>query len=368
MSKALMQVSPKQKSFFRSQLLDWSRKHPRNLPWAGEKNPYLVWLSEIILQQTRVKQGIPYFEKFKQKYPTVNDLASASEDDLMKSWEGLGYYSRARNLHFSAKFIANELMGHFPSDYDSIRSLKGVGDYTAAAIASFAFGLAYAVLDGNVYRILSRFFGITDPIDTSRGKKNFTALAQRLLPQEVPAKYNQAIMDFGATQCTPKKPNCSICPLHNHCFAFQKDMIHQLPKKSKRITRKTRYFQYILINVEEDILIRKREQNDIWRKLYEFSLLETSSALSQEELLQLDNWKKLFQKNEVKIKHISKPFKQQLTHQQIIAQFWEVELCETSFSKIPGYIRTKRENLSNFAFPKIIDWYLQDNSLYLDLV
>ncbi|MFK8102922.1 MAG: A/G-specific adenine glycosylase [Saprospiraceae bacterium] len=363
----MYKFSSKQKSFFRTELLNWSKAFPRALPWVGEKDPYLIWLSEIILQQTRVQQGMPYFEKFKQKYPTVKDLANTPEDDLMKSWEGLGYYSRARNLHFSAKLIANERNGVFPTCYEDIRALKGVGDYTAAAIASFAFDLPYAVVDGNVYRVLSRFFGITDPIDVNKSKKQFAALAQELLADAPPASYNQAIMDFGAVQCTPKSPSCTTCPLQKNCQASQKNMVKNLPVKSKKIVKKTRYFNYLVLNIGTDVLISKREQRDIWRNLYEFLLLETDAMKTQEELVTLASWKTLFPDTSPEINRVSKPFKQQLTHQTIIAQFWEITLNESSFSKIIGYIRINRENLSNFAFPKLFDWYLQDNSLYLDL-
>ncbi|MEM6964892.1 MAG: A/G-specific adenine glycosylase, partial [Bacteroidota bacterium] len=213
------------KQFFTKQLLRWSETIDRPMPWKGEKNPYLIWLSEIILQQTRVEQGLPYFLKFKANYPTVHDLANAPEDEVMKLWEGLGYYSRARNLHFTAKFISKELNGIFPKNYDSILKLKGVGAYTAAAIASFAYDLPHAVVDGNVYRVLSRFFGIKTPIDTTEGKKQFTQLANELLVSDQAAKYNQAIMDFGAIQCMPKNPLCHECTFQTTCKAFQQKKI-----------------------------------------------------------------------------------------------------------------------------------------------
>ena len=211
-------------SFFTSTLLQWARTIERAMPWKGEKNPYLIWLSEIILQQTRVEQGTAYFLRFKENYPSLIDLANAPQDEVLKLWEGLGYYSRARNLHFTAKYIRDELDGVFPSDYGDILKLKGVGTYTAAAIASFAYDLPYAVVDGNVYRVLSRVFGIQTAIDSTAGKKEFAALAQALLDKKKAAIYNQAIMDFGASQCVPKKPNCSECPMKKHCVAHQKDL------------------------------------------------------------------------------------------------------------------------------------------------
>ncbi|MCR9286527.1 MAG: A/G-specific adenine glycosylase [Bacteroidetes bacterium] len=229
----------KQKQFFTKKLMEWFSQNHRPLPWKGEKNPYYVWLSEIILQQTRVEQGLPYFEKFKSTYPTVAGLANAPEDEVMKLWEGLGYYSRARNLHFTAKYISKELGGVFPSDFEGILKLKGVGPYTAAAIASFAFDLPHAVVDGNVYRVLSRFFGIEKAIDSTEGKKEFSKLAQTLIDTKQPANYNQAIMDFGATHCKPSSPNCGKCLMSLNCFAFKNSKIESLPFKSKK-KKKTR--------------------------------------------------------------------------------------------------------------------------------
>ena len=222
------------KHFFTKNLMAWFATNHRPMPWKGEKNPYLIWLSEIILQQTRVEQGLPYFLKFKENYPTVTDLANAPEDEVMRMWQGLGYYSRARNLHFTAKHIAYDLNGVFPKTYVEILKLKGVGTYTAAAIASFAYDLPNAVVDGNVYRVLARYFGIETPIDSTIGKKEFTKLAYELLDNKRPADYNQAIMDFGATQCKPKKPNCINCPLNQKCIGFNTQKIDTLPIKTKK--------------------------------------------------------------------------------------------------------------------------------------
>ncbi|MEO1264044.1 MAG: A/G-specific adenine glycosylase, partial [Bacteroidota bacterium] len=240
--------------------MEWFSTNHRPLPWKGEKNPYLIWLSEIILQQTRVEQGLPYFEKFKKKYPTVKDLANAPEDEVMKMWEGLGYYSRARNLHAAAKFIADELNGTFPDTFHEILGLKGVGPYTAAAIASFAYGLPHAVVDGNVYRVLSRFFGIEEPIDTTAGKKLFAALAQELLDEKQAGNYNQAIMDFGATHCTPALPACTSCLMKSKCTAFQKNTVNKLPVKIKKTKRRQRFFNYLILNEKGNVFIKKRTQ------------------------------------------------------------------------------------------------------------
>ncbi len=364
------------KLFFTLNLLRWHASHHRPLPWKGEKNPYLIWLSEIILQQTRVEQGLPYFEKFKEKYPAVHDLAGAPEDEVMKMWEGLGYYSRARNLHAAAKFIANELGGKFPDSYDGIRALKGVGDYTAAAIASFAFDLPHAVVDGNVYRVLSRYFGIEEPVDTTAGKKLFAKLAQELLelavrsPQStaLPGEYNQAIMDFGAGHCTPASPKCPDCPMQPHCEAFQQNKIDRLPVKSKKLERRQRFFNYLIFNQKESVFIKKRTEKDIWQNLYDFPLIETES-LPQERDFVLKNkiWAQWLGKTEYRLLRISAPFKQELTHQQIVARFWEIEVDGTFQPRDKSWIKTERRNLKNFAFPKVVDLYFKQKFLPLEL-
>ncbi len=354
-------------SYFTKQLLLWFATNHRPLPWKGIKDPYLIWLSEIILQQTRVEQGRAYYEKFRDRYPTVKHLAAASEDELMKMWEGLGYYSRARNLHTTAKRIADEFNGEFPNDYETIKSLKGVGPYTAAAIASFAFQLPHAVVDGNVYRVLSRFFGIETPIDLTEGKKQFAQLSELLLDKEQPGQYNQAIMDFGATQCTPKSPACHSCPLQNKCIAKREALTALLPVKAKKLKKRTRYFNYLVLKNKDRRWIRRREEKDIWQKLYEFPLIETKDIKEISKLKTTPEWAVYCGGNSSLIRR-SKPFSQQLTHQKIIAIFWEIEVEPIDFLKGKEIIEVKRENLRKFAFPKIIDLYLQDNSLYLELL
>lgn len=354
-------------TFFTNHLMEWFAQNDRPLPWKGEKNPYYVWLSEIILQQTRVEQGLPYFERFRAKYPKVEDLANAPEDEVMKLWEGLGYYSRARNLHFSAKLIANELAGVFPTTYDEILKLKGVGTYTAAAIASFAYDLPHAVVDGNVYRVLSRFFGIATAIDSTAGKKEFAALAQQLIDKKCPADYNQAIMDFGATHCLPANPKCKVCPMKTKCFAYQNKKIGELPFKEKKIKKRDRYFNYFIFKQNDFVHIQKRTRKDIWQNLYEFPLLETTKIIEESDLLKMDTWQTWTGIADVKTTKISKPYKQLLTHQKIIAQFWEVEVVGELLLTDEAVSLVKLGNLSKFAFPKVIDTYLKDKNNVLEL-
>lgn len=351
--------------FFTTQLLLWFATHERPLPWKGEKNPYLIWLSEIILQQTRVEQGLAYFERFRQKYPTIKDLADAPEDEIMKQWEGLGYYARARNLHFTAKHIAYNLNGVFPTTYPNILALKGVGTYTAAAIASFAYDLPYAVVDGNVYRVLARFFGILEAIDTTIGKKQFQELAQTLLAKQEAANYNQAIMDFGATVCMPKNPICEQCPLQKKCTAFKDNSIALLPFKSKKIKKTNRFFNFLIINLADTVLIEKRVAKDIWKNLYQFPLIESNAVIEKGDLEKTLAWQELFAKGTMQLKSVSQVFKQNLTHQKIHSRFWEIEVNLNFDAKNKDFITVKRENLNKFAFPKTIDCYLQDNSLFL---
>lgn len=353
--------------FFSSQLLDWSKTVDRPMPWRGEKDPYLIWLSEIILQQTRVEQGLAYYNKFKAAYPTVGHLAAASEDEVLKLWEGLGYYSRARNMHQTAQIIVERYAGVFPDQYKQIVSLKGIGPYTAAAIASFAFNLPYAVVDGNVYRVLARIFGIDTAIDSTEGKKKFAQLAQSLLDKENPGLYNQAIMDFGATLCTPKNPNCTKCPFMQHCVALEKKQIAALPVKKGKITKKDRYFHYLEIIYENQIFIKKRIEKDIWRNLYEFPLIEWPDPnLNINKLQENALFSSLGITNFTVVKR-SQTFSQTLSHQKIHAVFWVINLTELPEALPAPYQLIFQTNLNKLAFPKIIDCYLKDNSLNLVL-
>lgn len=341
---------------FTCQLLYWHRtENDRQMPWKGEKDAYKIWLSEVILQQTRVEQGWQYYERFVEKYPAIKDLAAATDEEVFKLWEGLGYYNRCKNLLYTARFITNERNGIFPDKYEDILALKGIGNYTASAIASFAFDLAYAVVDGNVLRVLSRVFGIKTPIDTTEGKQEFSALSEKLLDKEFPAAYNQAIMDFGATICTPSNPLCKNCHLQNICYAYKYSIADQLPVKEKRLVRKMRWLTYFIFIHEGNILINKRIEKDIWQNLYEFYLVENK---------QKHDWTKQKVKKWLLREHnshsdkicISTLYEQQLTHQNIKAQFIQIAL-----DKIPETLRTstwvKRAETNRLPFPKIINTY-----------
>lgn len=331
----------------------------------SHRDPYKIWLFEIIMQQTRISQGTPYYNSFIEKYPSVQDLAFADIDDVLKLWEGLGYYSRARNLHFAAKQVCNEYAGEFPTSSTELLKLKGIGKYTSAAIASFASDEKIGVVDGNVYRVLSRVFGIADPIDETKGQKKFYQLAQDLLDQRNPAKYNQAIMDFGALQCVPKNPNCKTCTLKNVCVAKEKNKITTLPVKAKKLIKKTRYFNYLEISYKASSVIRKRVAKDIWKLLYELPYIENKEKTIPSVAV-IKNWlkKELAYDQSFDFKNEQKVFKQQLTHQTIIGSFYKLELTKKPKVEEP-YKLLKTKALKDYAFPKIIDCYLSDNSISL---
>ena len=358
------------RTFFTKKLLQWWQIHKRDLPWKKTKDPYIIWLSEIILQQTRVKQGLPYFEKFVKAYPNVGRLANAPEDEVMRLWEGLGYYSRARNMHWTARYIHEELGGVFPQSYKEIIQLKGVGPYTAAAIASFAYDLPHAVIDGNVYRVLSRFFGIETPIDSTEGKKEFARLAAEVLDKKKSAAFNQAIMDFGSLQCKPQNPACTACPLQKKCVAFNQDRIQDLPVKSKKIKRKERFFNYLVLwNEKKQVCLQKRTGKDIWQNLYQFPLIESQQKLlNKEGLLQNENWSKLFDmkkpKPSIKLSSISPSYQQLLTHQKINACFFEIYINTANTPSVsrllPDTVWLAPSELKNYACPKIINRFIED--------
>lgn len=278
--------NPAATSFLAAALLAWYPRHRRDLPWRQTRNPYPIWLSEVILQQTRVAQGLPYYLDFVRSYPTVQDLAAAPEQEVMRHWQGLGYYSRARNMHHTAQQVVREFGGQFPGTYAGLLKLRGVGPYTAAAIASFAFHEAVAVLDGNVFRVLARLFGLHSDIAAPSSRKGFQALADQHLPAHEPAEFNQAIMEFGAIQCTPVKPDCLFCPLQSQCYAFQHGLVALLPVKAKAKAARTRYFHYLVLRYGEQVYLRRRTEKDIWQGLYDFALAETDSpALPESEVL-----------------------------------------------------------------------------------
>lgn len=356
----------KTKGFFSQNLLNWNNNtNKRQMPWKGEKDPYKIWLSEIILQQTRVEQGWAYYERFIAAFPTIVDLAKATDDFVFKLWEGLGYYSRCKNLLATARLITENYKGIFPDRYEDILALKGVGPYTAAAIASFAYHLPYAVIDGNVYRVLARFFGIETATDTTEGKKLFTQLAQDCLDKKLAANYNQAIMDFGATVCTPALPACANCPLQKKCMAFRLQKQQIWPVKTKQLKKKTRFFNYFIIQQNNKVLVHKRMAKDIWQSLHEFYMHETDESI---------NWTHIavqsFLKNELDLEIVvmqeSSTFTQLLTHQTILANFIVVEVKKAL--KIPdGFFMHPRNEVRQFAFPRVINQYLDSSFLQTNL-
>ncbi|HEX9509892.1 MAG TPA: A/G-specific adenine glycosylase [Puia sp.] len=346
---------------FTRNLLKWHKKeNTRLMPWKGEKDPYKIWLSEVILQQTRVEQGWAYYERFLEAFPTIQDLARAPEQKVFKLWEGLGYYSRCRNLIATAKKVVSDHGGKFPSLYPDIRELKGIGPYTAAAIASFAFNLPYAVVDGNVVRVLSRYFGLFTPIDTTAGKKEYAKLADSLLDREQPGIYNQAIMDFGAVVCKPQNPLCSTCNQQTDCQAFQKGWVTRLPVKEKTIQKKNRWLTYFIVETpDEKVYIRQRTGKDIWEDLFEFVCWETDKEVYPEEILRSDFARQLFGKQSLTVKYISRIYRQTLSHQTIRGQFITIRL-EKPLPASKGYLSVAKQNLNEYAFPKFINAWLQD--------
>lgn len=354
----------KHENFFPSALLTWNNtKNARQMPWKGEKDPYKIWISEIILQQTRVQQGINYYNRFIIEFPDVKSLANAPQKKVYKLWEGLGYYNRCRNLIETAKFIHKNLNGKFPDVYEDILSLKGIGNYTASAIASFAYNKPYAVLDGNVLRVLSRFFGIEIPVNTSEGKKMYGQLAQLLINKKYPADYNQAIMDFGAVVCKPLSPPCLECPLHNKCVAFLNNKVSELPINKKIIKQRKRFFNYLIVEYKNKFYINKRTQKDIWENLYEFILIETKFWQDKKDILMQPVFMEIIQENECIIKQESKRISQKLTHQLIFGHFFYIEV-KKPLKKSKKYFLATKNQLKLLPFPKLIASYFADK-MYL---
>ncbi len=341
-----MNMSP-----FTATLLRWYEQHGRSLPWRADCNPYAIWLSEIILQQTRIEQGLPYWERFMQRFPTVEALAAATEDDVLRLWQGLGYYSRARNLHAAARQVVAE--GGFPQTYAGLRSLKGVGDYTAAAIGSFAFNLPVAAVDGNAYRVLARHFGIDTPINTTQGKRLFAELAQSLLPERQAADFNQAMMDFGATWCTPSSPQCASCPFVETCEALHSKRVAELPVKLRKTKIKTRHLSYIYIICKGEIAIRRRPSGDIWQGLWEVPVVEEGrSVLTSSGICPIEG-AILLKKG---VRHV-------LTHRILIADFYLLELPE----RLPlpdGYVWIPESAFDDYAKPRLMELLLETLSTY----
>jgi len=329
-------------------ITDWYRQNKRALPWRSTKDPYSIWLSEIILQQTRVDQGTAYYHKFIENYPTVAHLANAKEQEVLNLWQGLGYYSRARNLHATAKNIAYNLEGQFPNNFKDLLKLKGVGEYTAAAIASFAYNEPVAVVDGNVYRVLSRVFDIETPIDSTEGKKQFAQLAQELISTTDPDTHNQAIMEFGAMHCTPANPKCESCPLIAMCLSYEKDSIQNRPVKSKKTKVRDRYFHYLLFENQDFVYISQRIKKDIWQNMYEFPLIETETKLELKEFGPFTNSQAITISSE--ITHI-------LSHQKIHTLFYHFPA--SAIIQQENLLKVSKQDFSDYPIPRVIDRYLE---------
>jgi len=352
---------------FAKRLLNWYERTKRDLPWRNTRDPYRIWLSEIILQQTRVEQGLPYYRRFTENYPTVHDLAMAPEDEVMKLWEGLGYYSRARNLHHSAKLVSSTMSGEFPDSSSQLRELKGIGPYTANAIASFAFDEDVAVVDGNVYRVLSRIFNINTPVNSTKGKAEFQALANKLLPPGRSADFNQAMMEFGALQCKPS-PDCTICPFTDMCEAKAQDKISELPTKERKQVKKMRYLNYLMIHNGERTLLQKRTKKDIWQNLHEFLLYESSTEPERiEELVEKIMTTQGHTLSDISVddhwsaKHI-------LSHQILHVNVWIARSPQASIgSSNDGIFEASLDDVVNkYALPVVLKRFVEEK--YKDIV
>ena len=343
---------------FAEKIEKWYAEYKRDLPWRGITDPYLIWVSEIILQQTRVEQGRDYYLRFVERFPDVKSLAEAAEDEVLTYWQGLGYYSRARNMHAAAR----SMNGIFPATYQEVRALKGVGDYTAAAICSFAYDMPLAVVDGNVYRVLARYAGIDVPIDSTQGVKVFKELANSLLDVRRPALYNQAIMDFGALQCTPTAPHCDNCPLQDSCVAFREGKVLLLPVKQHKTKQTFRYFNYLFIRLGDNYtIINKREKDDIWRNLYQLPLVETKENLGNTPPKEFFRWSEhIGTENVLNLKLVRQGVKHVLSHRIILANFWVMEVKQDKILALPdGFLQVPISHLEDYAFPQLVHKFLQ---------
>ncbi len=339
------------------EIQNWYRQHKRDLPWRNTTDAYTIWLSEVILQQTRVEQGLPYFYRFLEKYPDVTAFAHATEDEILKLWQGLGYYSRGRNMLTTARQVLENNQGVFPTAYQELIKLKGIGEYTAAAISSFAANEVQAVVDGNVYRVLARWFGVEEPVNSPAGKKLFQQLANEVLDRQHPGQHNQAMMEFGAMLCKPKNPDCSSCPVRESCQAYQTNCIHLLPVKLKTLKIKERYFNYFLIGDGHRILLNKRSMNDIWANMHDLPLIETTNFTPAEEVPALPGFKNSFGDHAVIIS-TSAIQKHVLTHQRIFARFIHLHVDQPEINLQPSWFYTAVASLENLAMPKLIYQFL----------
>jgi len=344
--------------YFSDKIVEWYLDNKRPLPWRNTTDPYLIWLSEVILQQTRVNQGLPYYLAFIRTFPSVHDLARAPEQQVLRLWQGLGYYTRARNLHKCAKAVVDLHNGKFPTTYDDLLKLPGVGDYTAAAIASFSFGQGVAVLDGNVFRVLSRIFGIDTPINSPEGKKEFTRLANELLSKKSPALHNQAAMEFGAMLCTPRNPQCPDCPFESSCFAYRHNLAETLPVKNRKLKSKRRYFFYLVVERNKSLLMKKRQEKDIWHGLFDFVLIEKEKPVNPEKLIaENSRW---FRKAQTL--QVSKPYKHVLTHQTIHCRFIHLAAGPSYSLKDPGLAFYSPEQVAELPKPALISRFLAEQN------
>lgn len=352
---------------FSTKIIRWYKKNKRDLPWRKTTDPYKIWLSEIILQQTRIDQGLEYYLKLSSNYPDINSLAKATEEQVLKLWQGLGYYTRARNMHSTANIIVEKYHGQFPENYSDIIKLKGIGDYTAAAIVSFAYNMAYPVVDGNVFRLVSRIYGIKTPINSTKGKKEIYEIALDLIDKKQAGEFNQAIMEFGALQCKPHNPDCNICIFKSDCKAFNNKMISEIPVKINKIKIRKRYFHYLLFSYNENIYLNKRTTNDIWKNLYDFPHVEVDHFIPNITINEeIANHFKVA-KDQIQIQNISDEYKHILTHQRISARFYNIPFQDQMlFHKINSlngnqFICINKETIKQYPLPRLIDKYLTEN-------
>jgi A/G-specific adenine glycosylase len=348
-------------------LIEWYNQNKRQLPWRETDDPYKIWLSEIIMQQTRINQGLAYYNRLSSHFPTIRKLAEASEVEVLKLWQGLGYYSRARNLHFAAKTIVEKFNGHFPQSYTDIISLKGIGPYTAAAITSIAFNQPFPVVDGNVTRVISRWFAITEAVNSSFGKRKIETAVKELIVGHSPGTFNQAIMEFGALYCKPKNPECGFCIFSISCLAFQKGLVAKVPVKLKSHPQKKRFFNYLFITDGDEgrpfVYLNKRTEGDIWQGLYDFPLIETEKETDVDNLMNGNAWKEIFKESKPVITRVSRGFKHQLTHQQIFAKFIKVNIQENLTQPLISFVRVELKNVEKYPIPRLIELYLNKNNI-----
>jgi A/G-specific adenine glycosylase len=344
-------------------LTDWYKKNSRNLPWRETSDPYLIWLSEVILQQTRVDQGLDYYYAFSRRYPTVKDLAEASEEEVLKLWQGLGYYSRARNLHAAARQVMGHFGGRFPATYSDLLSLKGVGDYTAAAVASIAGGEDVAVVDGNVARVISRLFAIGEPVNSAKGHREVRTVAAELLDRKDPGTHNQAMMEFGALQCVPGAPDCSVCPVAAYCVSRKEGTVDRYPVKRRKAAVTSRYFTYFILLGADSTYLVKRTNDDIWKSMYEFPMVETAAAPAEAQFTEMLSALTGWSPEAYTITRISPEIIHQLSHRKIHARMVHAERSGI-LPEGPGeWIRIGRKEIGNYPVPRLIDRYLDETVL-----